>query len=266
MKHFWDHTVLAVKSFIRYIPLLENLISRELKKKYRRSLLGYLWCVLNPLMVMLIMNFVFSNMFRNDIANFPVYLFVGRMVFTFIQESTVGVSRSFINNGALMRKTRIPYYIFPMASFSSAIVNFLFSLAAFAIVLLFTQTAVSWHVLAFPVVVVQMLMFAFGLGMILANANVFVRDTDYLYAVFCTAWMYMTPLFYPLQALPQIAQTIIANLNPAYFYIQQSRLIFIDHQWPTGILMAQGFGAAAVFLFVGMWIYVKNKDKIILYV
>lgn len=257
---------LTISNCIRYLPLLGNLISRELKKKYRRSMLGYVWCVLNPLLTMIIMNFVFSNMFSSNIENFPVYLFVGRMFFSFITDSTNSVSRSIISNGPLMRKTRIPYYIFPLANFCSAVVNFGFTLIAFVLLMLFTRTPISIHVLAFPVVVLEMFMFCFGFGLFLAQANVFVGDVDYVYAVFTTAWMYLTPLFYPLEALPVQLQTIITTLNPAYFFIQQGREIFLQHIWPSPHLMLAGFAVGLVFLVIGLYSYTRSKDRLILYV
>ena len=254
------------RNFVRHVPLLMNLISRDLKKKYRRSILGYVWCVLNPLLVMLIMNFVFSNMFRNNIANFPVYLFVGRMVFSFITDSTSGVMTSFISNGALMHKTRIPYYVFPMARFSTSIVNFFFTLIAFAIVLLGTRTPITIHVIAFPAVVLQFILFSFGLGLLLSQANTFTRDINYLYSVFTTGWMYLTPLFYPIEALPDIARRIIVTFNPAYTFIQQSRQIFLYNQWPSCSLMLAGYLWAIAFILLGGYAYWKCRDKLILYV
>ena len=256
---FWNN-------FMRHIPLLTNLISRNLKKRYRRSVLGYVWCVLNPLLVMLIMNFVFSNMFKNNIQNFPVYLFVGRMIFSFITDSTSGVMTTFINNGALMRKTRIPYYIFPMAQFATSVVNFLFTLVAFAIVLVGTQTPITIHIIAFPAVVLQFVLFSFGLGLLLSQANTFVRDVNYLYSVFTTAWMYLTPLFYPLESLPAFAQQVISAFNPAYAFIQQGRQIFLYNQWPAGDLMLTGYIWAIGAMLLGGFAYWKCRDKLILYV
>ncbi len=122
------------------------------------------------------------------------------------------MENSILSNGALMRKTRIPYYIFPMSAFCTSVVNFLFSLVAFALVLLFTGTPVSVHVAAFPLVLLEMFAFSFGLGLFLAQANVFIRDVNYLYAVFITGWMYLTPLFYPLTSLPEIMQYLITYL------------------------------------------------------
>lgn len=255
-----------VRNFINYLPLLSNLVSRELKRKYRQSALGYIWCVLNPLGVMFVMYLVFSMMFHNSIENFPVYLFAGRMMFSFITDGSNSMLRAFVSNSALMRKTRIPYYIFPMSTFLSAVVNFAFSLIAFAIVLLCTGTPLSVHVLAFPVVFLQAALFTFGLGLFLAQANTFVRDTGYIYSVFVTAWMYVTPLFYPLSALPDFMQYLISNFNPAFFYAQQARDVFLYHQWPEASMMARGFLAGILMLALGLYSYSRSKDEIILYV
>lgn len=257
---------LTIRNFRKYLPLLQNLISRELKIKYRQSFLGYIWCVLNPLLVMLVLNFVFSNMFHNSIANFPVYLFVGRMFFSFITESTQGAAHSIISNGALMRKTRVPNYIFTLANLCSSVVNFMFSFVAFLIVLLFTRTPITIHVVMLPVLLLQVFMFCIGLGFFLAQANVFIRDTSYIYSVFITAWMYLTPLFYPITSLPENLQMWITSLNPAYFYIQQGRMIFLYNQWLTPALMIKGFGVATLFCILGLYTYHRNKDKFILYI
>lgn len=266
MKGFLHKVKLTARNCARYLPLLRNLISRELKKKYRQSILGYAWCVLNPLLVMLIMNFVFSAMFHNSIENYPVYLFTGRMLFSFITESTTSTCRSVVSNGALMRKTRIPYYIFPLSNFCSSIVNFLFSLVAFAVVLVFTGTPISIHVLAFPLVVLEMFLFCFGLGLFLSQAQVFVRDTGYIYSVLTTGWMYLTPLFYPITQLTQGLQYAIVHFNPAYFYISQGRDIFLYHQWPDPTMMLKGAVAGVVFLLIGLITYARSKDNLILYV
>lgn len=257
---------LTVTNGIRYLPLLKNLIARELKKKYRSSVLGYAWCVLNPLFVMLIMTVVFSSMFRSNIANYPVYLFCGRMMYSFVTGGAGTIMRSIRNNGSLMRKTRIPYYIFPAANFCSAFVDFAFTLVAFAIVLLFTRTSISIHIAAFPLVVLQASMFTFGLGLLLAVCNVYIQDVNYLYSVFTVAWMYLTPMFYPLASLPELAQKLISICNPLYYYIAQTRSIFLDHAWPSGQLMLLGFGVGGVFLLISLAAYNKAKNTLILYV
>lgn len=266
MKEAFAHGYRAIKNCIRYFPLLQNLISRNLKKKYRRSVLGYIWCVLNPLMVMLIMNFVFSEMFRSKIDNFPVYLFAGRMMFFFITGSTQSMATSILANGSLMRKTRVPYHIFTLANFCSQIVDFGFSLIAFAIVLLITKTPITIHIIAFPLVVGEMFLFTYGLGMLLAQANTFVRDVGYVYGLITTAWMYLTPIFYSVEIMPAKAHFVITHFNPAYAYLQMSRLVFLYHQWPTRNLLLAGFGWGVLMTVIGLTAYVRSKDKLILYV
>ena len=266
MNNLMTNVRLTYQNGKKYLPLLKNLISRELKKKYRTSVLGYAWCVLNPLLMMVIMTVVFSRMFSNSIQNFPVYMFCGRMIYSFVTGGADSIMRSLQTNGSLMRKTRVPYYIFPLASFSSTFVNLLFTLIAFALVLLFTWTPLSYHIIAFPVVVAQMSLFTLGFGLILAIANVYIRDTHYMYAVFNVAWMYLTPLFYPLEALSETMQFLIRTFNPLYGYIAQTRSIFLDYTWPDGNLMLIGFAWGVVFMLLGLFAYQKGKNSIILYV
>lgn len=266
MKKILQSFRLTVTNGIKYLPLLKNLIGRELKKKYRTSVLGYAWCVLNPLLMMLIMTAVFSRMFHNSISNFPVYIFCGRMMYSFVSGGAGNIMRSITSNGSLMRKTRIPYYVFPAASFSSSFVDLLFTLVAFALVLLFTRTPLSIHIIAFPVVVLEAAIFTFGLGMLLAIGNVYVRDTAYLYSVFTVGWMYLTPLFYPMASLSEGMQYLIGTYNPLYFYIAQTRSIFLDNAWPDGHLMLVGFLVGMVTLVLGMMAYNRAKKNLILYV
>lgn len=255
---------------MRYMPLLKNLISRELKKKYRQSLLGYLWCVLNPLLEMVILTVVFSRVFQNKIANFPIYLFAGRVMFSFITDSSGGMLHSIVSNGQLMRKTRIPYYVFPLASFGCSVVNFLFHLIAFVLVLLYMGiTKGLWpgvHMVAFPLVCLEMFGFTFGLGMILAVAEIYVRDTNYLYAVITTAWLYLTALFYPISVLPELLQDLVTGFNPAYYFVDMSRAIFLDHVWPDPAMLLKGGIVAVLFVALGLFVYSKAKKQMILYV
>jgi len=263
---FTDKIRLTWKNGMRYMPLLKNLISRELKKKYRRSALGYVWCVLNPLLVMIIMSVVFSRVFHNSIANFPVYLFSGRMMFAFITDCCGVMLPSIVMNGQLMRKTRIPYYVFPLSAMGCSVVNFLFQVVAFIIVLVFTGTWPSIHTVAYPLVVLEMFGFTFGFGMLLAVAHIYARDTGYLFAVLTTAWMYLTPLFYPISVLPEFLQKVIEWFNPAYYYVHMARSIFLDHAWPDPAMLLRGGIAAVLFTFLGLFAYSKAKKQMILYV
>lgn len=256
---------LAVSNGWRYAPLMLNLVARDLKKKYRASFLGYAWCVLNPLLIMIIMTIVFSRMFRQSIENYPIYFFTGRMMYVFVTTGAGAVMKSLVGNAALMRKTRVPYYMFPFSAFLTAFVDFLFNLVAFAIVMIFTGTPVNHRIIAFPVVLLQASLFTFGFGLLLAIANIYFRDIQYLYAAFTTAWMYLTPLFYPLANLPEGIREIIQRWNPLYFFVEQTRSIFLDRLWPNQVTMIKGFAVGVIFLSLGLLLYNRVKKNMMLY-
>ena len=256
---------LTWRNGIRYLPLLKNLISRELKKKYRQSALGYVWCVLNPLLIMIILTVVFSQLFSR-VENFPVYLSAGRLMFSFVTDCTGAMLVSIVGNSQLMRKTRIPYYVFPLSAMGSAIVNFLFQCVALLIVLLFTGLIPDYHVVAFPLVCLEMFLFSFGLGMILAVAFIFVKDVRYFYSVFTMAWMYLSAIFYTLDKLPAWLQSLVIRFNPAYYFIDMSRSIFFLHEWPAGAMLLRGGVAGIIVTVLGLVMYSKAKKNMILYV
>ena len=187
----------------QYKPLLNELVVRDLKVKYRRSFLGYVWSLLNPLLMMAIMSMVFSYMFRFDIPNYPLYLICGQTLWSFFNESTNMAMMSVIGNGSLIRKVYIPKYIFPLSRVLSGFVTMSFSLVAILIVMLVTRVPLTWNLLLFPIPLALLLLFCIGVGMALSALAVYFRDILHLYSVVVMAWMYMTPIFYPISALPE---------------------------------------------------------------
>ena len=171
-----------INTFKQYKPLLEQLVLKDIKLKYRRSFLGYLWSILNPLMIMVIMVIVFSNMFRFDIINYPVYLIIGQTLFGFVSESTNQAMWSITGNAALMKKTYVPKYIFTLSKVTSSFVNTVFSLGAMIIVFVICKIKPNTNMLFIPVILFQMYIFCTGLGMILAQGTVFFRDIQYIYS------------------------------------------------------------------------------------
>ena len=235
--------------FYKYRFLMQQLVTKDIKLKYRRSFLGYLWSILNPLMVMVIMVIVFSNMFRSDIVNFPVYLIIGQTLYNFMSESTTQAIFSIIGNASLLKKTYVPKYVFTVSKITSSFVNMVFALGALVIVFL-----------------LQEYLFCLGLGMLLAQGCVFFRDIQHIYNAVLTAWMYLTPLFYPITLLPEALRKLVMTLNPMYFYITQFRQIVLECRMPDPYLILAGFVAAGVALLIGVWAFLKTQDKFILYI
>lgn len=137
-------------AFRHYKPLLQQLVMKDIKLKYRRSFLGYVWSILNPLMIMVIMVLVFENMFRFDIENYPVYLIIGQTVFNFVSEATNQAMWSITGNAALLKKTYVPKYIFTISKVTSSFVNTLFALGAMLIVFIVCNVRFNWYMLLFP--------------------------------------------------------------------------------------------------------------------
>jgi lipopolysaccharide transport system permease protein len=254
------------KDFFRYKHLFFQLVSRDIKLRYRRSLLGYFWSVLNPLMIMVIMTIVFSTMFVSGIKNFPVYLLVGQLLFSFMMSSTTHAMGSVIANAALLKKISVPKYIFTLAAVSSEFVTMIFSLGALVIVMLVTDIRFSWYLILIVIPIIELYVFCIGLGLFLAQATVFFRDIQYIWTVLCTAWMYLTPIFYPIELLPGWLRNVITNFNPLYYYIAIFRDFALNEN-PVWIYnAAYGAVAALLMLFIGLLTFSRTKNKFILYI
>lgn len=254
------------QSLIGYRDLLIELVTKDVKLKYRRSFLGYLWSILNPLMIMLVMVIVFSSIFRFDVENYPVYLIIGQTIYNYVNNATVHAIYSVTDNGALLKKVYVPKYIFPLSKVTSDLVDFLFSLGAMVLVMVITGTPFSVYFILLPYVAVQIYLFTLGMGMFLAQASVFFRDVRYIYNVFLTAWMYATPIFYPVTMLPDKIRWIVTHLNPLYYYIEQFRVIVLERTVPSMVLVSRGCIISLLFLGFGILTFRKSQDKFILYI
>ena len=252
--------------FYKYRFLMQQLVMKDIKLKYRRSILGYLWSILNPLMIMVIMVIVFSNMFRSDIENFPVYLIIGQTLFNFMSESTNQAIMSITGNAALLKKTYVPKYVFTVSKVTNSFVNTLFALGALVVVFVVCRVTPNVYYLLIPLILFQEYVFCLGLGMLLAQGSVFFRDIQYIYNAVITAWMYLTPMFYPITLLPDGLRKLVMTLNPMYFYITEFRQIVLECRMPDAYLMAAGTGAAALMIIIGTWAFLKTQDKFILYI
>lgn len=253
-------------TFWKYKDLMIQLVSRDIKLKYRRSVLGYLWSILNPLLIMCVMTIVFSTMFQRNIDNFPVYLFCGQVMFNFMNTSTHQAIFSITGNGTLLKKIYVPKYIFTISKITSGLVDFLFSLGALFLVMLITKAQFTNYMFWIPIVSAELYVFCIGLGMFLAQANVFFRDIQYIYNAVTTAWMYLTPIFYPIETLPKSIMNGIVNFNPMYFYVAQFRSCVYYCELPELKYILLGTITSLVALIVGVISFLKTQDKFILYI
>ena len=228
-------------------------------------MLGFLWSVLNPLLMMTVTTIVFSQLFKFNIQDFPVYYLSGTLIFNFIVEATVQSINSVIGAAALIKKVYIPKYIFPLEKCIFAFINMLFALTAVALVFIVLRVPLHWTVLLTPVPMIYAFGFAMGLGLILAALNVMFRDIEHLYSVWVTAWMYLTPIIYPIDMLPERFRTLM-HLNPVYHYVSYTRNVLIYGEVPSLRSNLICIGFSLFFLILGVWTFRKQQDKFIFHI
>ncbi|MFU0831784.1 MAG: Transport permease protein [Oscillospiraceae bacterium] len=247
----------------KYGFLLSQLVQRDFKTKYRRSFLGILWSLLNPLLVMIVQYMVFSTLFRWDIPNFAVYLLSGIVMFNYMSEATAQSMTCIIQNASLINKVYVPKYIYPFSRVLSSGVNFLFSLAALYIVILCTGMRITIYHFALLYGIGCLFVFTCGLSLLLASMMVFFRDTQFLYSVALTIWNYLTPIFYPETILPKNV-LLLVKFNPMYHFIRFIRVIILNGGLPD----AREWLFCAIFaivpMFIGAYVFKRTQNKFIL--
>ncbi len=252
-----------IENFKKFQPLLYELVARDVKIKYRRSVLGVLWTLLNPLLMMAILSVVFSNLFRFEIENYSLYLLAGQILFNFYNESTSGAMTAILGNASLIKKVYIPKYLFVVSRIASSSINVLSSFCALILVMLFTRTELHFTMFLVVIPLFYIVVFSLGVGLILAALTVKFRDIIHLYGVFMTALMYLTPIIYPIEMLPGWVKTIV-RLNPLTGILDIFRDVVIYNTVPSAAQFMVSFVIVCFMLLLGLWVFYRQQDEFIL--
>ena len=256
------------------IFILKQLVGKDFKIKYRRSFLGVVWSVLNPLLMMIVMAIVFTTIFaqgRNGSVTpemYPLYLIVGNVTFAVMSDSTSQALSSIVYASSLLKKVKVHRFVFPVQKVLFSLVNFAFSLIAVAIVMLWFHVVPTWHLLLLPVCLILLMFFCMGLGLLLSAATVFFRDVMHLWSVVITAWTYFTPIFWTtdyILKMPHILR-VLMYANPMYNYLQFMRDIFLFQTCPTPLEFGLCVAWAVIAMAIGYAVFHKNEHKFILYI
>lgn len=251
---------------------MQQLILRDFKIKYKRSVLGILWSLLYPVLMMLVMSLVFSQMFKFKVegVNYLVYLLSGLVIFNYFSEASSSAMSSVVTNFGLINKVYIPKYIFPLSKCLFVGINFLLTLIPLLVVILVTgsgdtRCVINIYYLLLPVIFLCLFMFTVGIGFILSTISVFLRDMFYIYGIIVLIWTYFTPIFYDISMLPAKIQTIF-KLNPLYMIINSAREIILFNRMPSIETLLICLGVSAGTLVIGSLIFKAKQDKFIYYV
>ena len=248
----------------KYKFLIKQLVNRDFKAKYKRSILGIFWSFLNPLLNMMVQYIVFSNLFRFEIEYFPVYLLCGNVIFSYFSESSGMAISSITGNAHLITKVYVPKYVYPLTRILSSLINLVISLIPLFLVALISGLQPTFALLLLPYPLICLAFFCFGIGMLLAAGMVFFRDVQFLWGVLTTIWMYLTPIFYPVSILEEHLKWVI-RINPLYYYITFVRSCVISGVSPPPALYVPCAAYAIAFLLIGGYVFKKTQDYFVLY-
>lgn len=254
-------------SLEKYKFLLGQLISRDFKVKYKRSVLGIVWSLLYPILTMAVMAVVFSNVFKFSTpgVNYLVYLLTGLIMFNYFNEASNLSMSSVVANFSLINKIYIPKYIFPLSKCLFVGINFLLTLIPLYAIIIITGTPLNVYHFLLPYAFICLFIFTFGMGLILSAVSVFLRDMFYIYGIIMTLWMYLTPIMYDINLISVQFQKVF-KLNPMYHYINFARRIILYGELPTPFTFAVCAVSSILTLIIGTIVFKKTQDKFIYYI
>jgi len=253
------------KSIVQYREYLIESVKRDLRKKYKRSTLGYFWSMLNPLLMMLVLTVVFASMMRGTVEHYAVFLFAGMIPWAYFSTTILGSLHSISSNIRIISQIPVPKYLFVLSLSFSNMYTLIVSLIPFILISLLVGHGISWHLLLFPVAFLPLFLITTGVALTLAALNVFFEDTEHLTSVIIQALYFMCPILYPVSMLSPKTLSIL-ELNPLF----KTTVIFKDVMYygtmPSlyDYLYSSGFGL--LMLFLGLWIFHKADKRIIYFV
>ena len=213
--------------------------------------------------MMIILSIVFSSFFKFDVENFPLYVLSGQVIFNFFNDSTTSSMSAIISSASLIKKVYVPKYLFVLSRVMSSFINLMASFTALLLVMVATRAELHWTVFLSVIPLAMVVLFSFGVGMFLAAITVRFRDVIHLYSVFTTGLLYLTPVIYPMAALPDVVKTIVM-INPLTNYLLMFRDVMFNNTLPSVFSVLLGIAEAALALALGLYVFYKNQDEFIL--
>ena len=262
----WDNRREKLTAIFRkHRFLFEELAKRDFKKKYKRTVLGMVWSVLSPLLMLLVMRLVFTQFFGRNLNHYTTFLFCGTLVFSYFAESTSEGMTSLIGNAGVFTKVNVPKYLFLLSKNFQTLINFGLTLIVFFLFCAIDRIDFTWRFVFLLYPIVCLMIFNLGVGFILSALFVFFKDIKYLWEVFTRLLMYMSAIFYSIESYPQTTQYLF-YINPIYLFIRYFRKIVID-----GVIPSVGFHIlilvyTAFVTLLGCYIYKKYNTKFLYYI
>ena len=249
----------------KYQFLFEELVKRDFKVKYKRTILGMAWSVLSPLLTLLVMAMVFTQFFGRNTPHYMIYIFCGTLIYSCFNESTTQGMTSLIGNASIFTKVNVPKYLFLLSKNVQTLINFGLTLCVFFIFCIIDRIPFTWKFILLLYPIGMLVLFNIGMGLILSALFVFFRDIQYLWSVFTMLLMYMSAIFYTIDSYSPTVQNLFL-LNPVYLFIRYFRKIVIEATIPAWQFHLLMLADVCIALGLGCFMYKKYNTKFLYYV
>ncbi|MDP1541291.1 MAG: ABC transporter permease [Moraxellaceae bacterium] len=249
-----------LRGILQYKDLILQLVRRDIVARYKRSALGIAWTMLQPLGMMIILSVVFSNLFHT-IRGYPSYILSGLLAWTFFAQTTTAAIHQIVWGSALFHRIYLPRTSFPISAIGTGMVNLALGLIPLTLILLVTGISLTWNILFVPISILLLAAFALGVGLILSTLAIYFPDVVEMYQVILIGWMYLTPIIYSEEILPEALRFWVTNLNPMYHLVQIFRLPIYGGELPSLPTLLIGSTVALSTLLVGWLIFSKKSDE-----
>jgi ABC-2 type transport system permease protein len=253
------------REIVRYRELIWALAIKELRVRYKRSMLGFFWALLNPLLMMLVLTAVFSQVMRAPIPHYAVFLISALLPWTFFSQALSYSVESIVGNGELLKKVYVPKSVFPLSAVLANIINFLLSLIPLALLLLGLRFPFHWTWIYLPVPLLGLMLFTVGFGLFFAAANVFFRDLTHILQILLAAWFYLSPIIYSVDFVPPRYRPLF-HLNPIIYALNGFRMAIYYGQIPSAQSAGLSLAVGLLALVLGYAFFRRVQDSLVLYV
>ena len=254
-----------IQKIKKYQFLFEELVKRDFKKKYKRTVLGMAWSILSPLLTLLVMRLVFTQFFGRNTPHYTTYLFCGTLVFSYFNESTSQGMHSLMGNSGIFTKVNVPKYLFLLSKNVQTLINFGLTLCVFFVFCIIDRITFTLKFIFLLYPIICLVLFNIGVGLVLSALFVFFRDIQYLWSIFTQLLMYMSAIFYTIDKYNPTIQNLFL-MNPVYLFIRYFRKIVIEATVPTVWFHLLLLTDVIIILGIGFWMYKKYNTKFLYYV
>lgn len=249
-----------LRGIFQYRDLIYQLVRRDIVTRYKRSILGIAWTMLQPLGMMIIMTLVFSSLFQT-VKGYPAYLLSGLIAWTFFSQTTTAAIHQIVWGGTLLHRIYLPRTSFAVSAIGTGVINLVFSLVPLFVIMLVIGRPIQGSIIFLPIAMLLLAAFALGIGLILSALAIYFPDVTEMYQIILVAWMYLTPIIYPEEILPEAYRFWVTNLNPMYHLIKIFRMPLYEGIFPGSIEIAVASGIAIITLVIGWLFFAKKADE-----